>query len=109
MNQEDFDGLKELFAKALELQNRNAEMNELRFHGLQVCVIGMLRMAAKNPEIAAKLAPEIEEAAERMHGVALGYPVTETYLQQRDDILRRMLPTGLKELVRLPTQRSSDR
>ncbi len=105
MNQEDFDGFRELFAKTLEMQNRAAEMSELRFHGLQVCVIGILRMAAKNPKLAAKLAPEIEEAAERMHGVALGFPVTEQYLQQRDDILQRMLPTGLKELVRLPTQR----
>jgi len=70
---------------------------------LSVCVTGLLHTAAKSPEAAALLGDKISRAAEAMHAVALGFPITDDLLRQRDALLLSMLPTELKSRVTLPT------
>lgn len=104
----DMNNIDKLAEIVGELRSAIAEELELSasvqqgVHALTVCVGGLLRTAARSPETAALLADEISRAAEAMHAVALGFPITDDLLRQRDALLLSMLPPELRPRVTLP-------
>lgn len=89
-------------SEALDIAANAGKAVELRMHALLVCVSGIVSTLANDPETAAKLAKNISDAAERMHGVALGYPITDEFLAARNATLNNLLPPELQKLVKLP-------
>lgn len=88
--------------EALDIAANAGKSVELRMHALLVCVSGILSTLANDPETASKLAKNISDAVERMHGVALGYPITDEFLSARNATLNSLLPPEVQKLVELP-------
>jgi hypothetical protein len=74
----------------------------LQLYASQTLVRALLGVLAEDPDKAPTLGKAISAVAEKEHGIALGFAMSDVHLVERNQILMGMLPAALRQHVVLP-------